>query len=50
MRSCAAKFKDRLLYNRYQSGRDTFRKYENEPAYAYFISEGAPTRWRRSSS
>lgn len=38
----AAKFKDDLLYNRYQSGRDTIRKYENEPPYAYFIPEGGP--------
>ena len=36
----AAKFKDDLLYNRYQAGRDTIRKYEIEPPYAYFIPEG----------
>ena len=36
----AAKFKDDLLYNRYQAGRDTIRKYETEPPYAYFIPEG----------
>jgi len=36
----AAKFKDDLLYNRYQSGRDTIRKYSNEPPYAYFVPEG----------
>ncbi|GMR21788.1 MAG: M14 family metallopeptidase [Acidobacteriota bacterium] len=38
----AAKFKDDLLYNRYQAGRDTIRKYETEPPYAYFIPEGGP--------
>ena len=36
----AAKFKDDLIYNRYQAGRDTIRKYETEPPYAYFIPEG----------
>jgi Zinc carboxypeptidase len=33
----AAKFKENLLYNRYQAGRDTIRKYGNEPPYAYFV-------------
>lgn len=33
----AAKFKEELLYNRYQAGRDTIRKYASEPPYAYFV-------------
>jgi hypothetical protein len=33
----AAKFKEDLLYNRYQAGRDTIRKYASEPPYAYFV-------------
>ena len=36
----AAKFKNDLLYNRYQSGRDTIRKYAAEPPYAFFVPEG----------
>ena len=36
----AAKFKYDLLYNRYQSGRDTIRKYAAEPPYAFFVPEG----------
>ena len=35
----AAKFKDDLLYNRYQAGRDTIRKYEQEPPFAYFVPD-----------
>jgi hypothetical protein len=35
----AAKYRDDLLYNRYQAGRNTIRKYENEPPYAYFIPQ-----------
>ena len=35
----AAKYKYDLLYNRYQAGRDTIRKYEQEPPYAYFIPQ-----------
>ena len=33
----AAKYRYELLYNRYQAGRDTARKYRNGPPYAYFI-------------
>jgi Zinc carboxypeptidase len=33
----AAKFKENLLYNRYQAGRDTIRKYASEPPFAYFV-------------
>ncbi len=33
----AAKYKDDLLYNRYQAGRDTIAKYEAEAPFAYFI-------------
>ncbi|WP_461131469.1 M14 family metallopeptidase [Spirosoma aerophilum] len=35
----AAKYSDVLLYNRYQSGRNTIKKYEQEPPYAYFIPQ-----------
>ena len=35
----AAKYKERVLYNRYQAGRDTIRKYTNDPPYAYFIPQ-----------
>lgn len=35
----AAKYKYDLLYNRYQAGRNTIRKYEQEPPYAYFIPQ-----------
>ena len=33
----AAKYKDRLLFNRYQSGINTILKYRSEPPFAYFI-------------
>ena len=33
----AAKYKDRLLFNRYQSGSTTILKYKVEPPFAYFI-------------
>jgi hypothetical protein len=33
----AAKYREDLLYNRYQSGRDVVRKYRSGPPYAYFI-------------
>ena len=35
----AAKYKNNLLFNRYQAGRDTIEKYANQPPYAYFISQ-----------
>ena len=35
----AAKYKEDLLYNRYQAGRNTIRKYEEDPPYAYFIPQ-----------
>jgi hypothetical protein len=35
----AAKYREELLYNRYQAGRDQIRKYEREPPYAYFVSQ-----------
>ncbi|AUD07118.1 hypothetical protein CWM47_01475 [Spirosoma pollinicola] len=35
----AAKYGDVLLYNRYQAGRNTIKKYEQEPPYAYFIPQ-----------
>jgi hypothetical protein len=38
----AAKYREDLLYNRYQSGRDIIRKYEQEPPYAYFIPQDQP--------
>ncbi len=33
----ASKYRYELLYNRYQAGRDTARKYSEGPPYAYFI-------------
>ena len=33
----AAKYREDLLYNRYQAGRNTIHKYEEQPPYAYFI-------------
>ena len=35
----AGKYKESVLYNRYQAGRDTIRKYAQEPPYAYFIPQ-----------
>ncbi|MDA0328089.1 MAG: M14 family metallopeptidase [Gemmatimonadetes bacterium] len=35
----AAKYREDLLYNRYQSGRDQIRKYEASPPYAYFVPQ-----------
>ena len=35
----AARYKEELLYNRYQAGRDTIRKYAATPPYAYFVPQ-----------
>jgi hypothetical protein len=35
----AAKYKDQLLFNRYQAGRNTIEKYKKEPPYAYVIPQ-----------
>ncbi len=35
----AAKYREDLLYNRYQSGRDVIRRYERRPPYAYVIPQ-----------
>ncbi len=35
----AAKYKETLLFNRYQAGVNTIVKYKNEPPYAYFIPQ-----------
>ena len=35
----AAKYREDLLYNRYQSGRDVIRKYTERPPYAYFVPQ-----------
>ncbi len=35
----AAKYREDLLYNRYQAGRNAIRKYEQQPPYAYFIPQ-----------
>ena len=35
----ASKYKEELLYNRYQSGRDQIRRYEQGPPYAYVIPQ-----------
>jgi hypothetical protein len=35
----AARFREELLYNRYQSGRDVIRKYRTSPPYAYIVPQ-----------
>ena len=35
----AAKYKDDLLYNRYQAGRDIIAEYREGPPYAYFVPQ-----------
>jgi hypothetical protein len=35
----AAKYKDDVLYNRYQAGRDAIARYEAEPPYAYIVPQ-----------
>ncbi len=35
----AAKYRENVLYNRYQAGRDAIRKYADEPPYAYLIPQ-----------
>jgi hypothetical protein len=35
----AAKYKETLLYNRYQAGRNTIAKYRSERPYAYFVPQ-----------
>ena len=35
----AAKYREELLYNRYQAGRDAIRRYSAEPPYAYVIPQ-----------
>jgi Zinc carboxypeptidase. len=35
----AAKYKETLLYNKYQSGINTIEKYTNEPPYAYIVPQ-----------
>ncbi|WP_419213204.1 M14 family zinc carboxypeptidase [Maribacter sp. X9] len=35
----AAKYKETLLFNKYQSGISIIEKYKNEPPYAYFIKQ-----------
>ena len=35
----ASKYKEELLYNRYQAGRDQIRKYEKTAPYAYLIGQ-----------
>jgi len=35
----AAKYREDLLYNRYQSGRDQIAKYTASPPYAYFVPQ-----------
>jgi hypothetical protein len=35
----ASKYKEELLYNRYQAGRDQIRKYEKTAPFAYIISQ-----------
>jgi hypothetical protein len=35
----AAKFREEILYNRYQAGRNTIQQYRNSPPYAYLIRQ-----------
>ncbi|HEX9582758.1 MAG TPA: M14 metallopeptidase family protein, partial [Gemmatimonadales bacterium] len=35
----AAKFKENVLYNRYQSGRDAILRYQTEPPYGYIVPQ-----------
>ena len=35
----AAKYKEELMYNRYQAGRDAIHRYETEPPYAYIVRQ-----------
>lgn len=35
----AARFREELLYNRYQSGRNTIQQYRNEAPYAYIVPQ-----------
>ena len=35
----ASKYKDELLYNRYQAGRDQIRRYETNPPYVYIVTQ-----------
>jgi hypothetical protein len=35
----AARYKEELLYNRYQAGRGTIRKYAGQPPYAYLVPQ-----------
>ncbi|HZD06091.1 MAG TPA: M14 metallopeptidase family protein, partial [Longimicrobiales bacterium] len=35
----AAKYKDDILYNRYQAGRDVIAEYRDGPPYAYFVPQ-----------
>ncbi len=36
----AARYREELLYNRYQAGRDQMRKYAEQPPYAYLLPAG----------
>jgi hypothetical protein len=38
----AAKYREDLLYNRYQSGRDVVARYTQGPPYAYFVTQDQP--------
>jgi len=35
----AARYREELLYNRYQAGRNTIRKYAGQPPYAYLVPQ-----------
>jgi len=35
----ASKFREEILYNRYQAGRNTIQQYRNSPPYAYLIRQ-----------
>ena len=51
----AAKYRETLLYNRYQAARDNIERFRKEPPFAYVIPHQQrdlppPRRWLKSCS
>jgi hypothetical protein len=40
--SYAAKYREEVLYNRYQAGRNTIKQYRTSPPYAYIVPQAQP--------
>ena len=40
----AAKYREQMLYNKYQAGRDTIKQFTDNPPYAYIIPASQPHR------